>query len=131
MEKGRLTTVLAGLGAGITEAITVVTPAETIKTKLVHDLVSKGGKYNGLIHGTRVIVGEQGFMGIYRGKHSHIHRIQFNDVRTRTNYCQIGIQSGHQILRLRRMQKDFRSNHARRTISLHLRRYRRCCFSLW
>ena len=29
---------MAGLGAGITEAIFVVTPAETIKVKLIHDL---------------------------------------------------------------------------------------------
>jgi solute carrier family 25 (mitochondrial citrate transporter), member 1 len=68
MEKGSLATVLAGLGAGITEAVLVVTPAETLKTKLIHDLISKGGKYNGLFHGIKVIVGEQGLGGIYRGK---------------------------------------------------------------
>jgi len=28
---------LAGLGAGVSEAILAVTPAETIKVKLIHD----------------------------------------------------------------------------------------------
>jgi solute carrier family 25 (mitochondrial citrate transporter), member 1 len=34
---GRTTSFFAGLGAGIAEAILVVTPAETIKVKLIHD----------------------------------------------------------------------------------------------
>jgi solute carrier family 25 citrate transporter 1 len=67
MSKGKLATVVAGLGAGITEAIFVVTPAETIKTKLIHDLVGRTGKYNGLIHGCSTIIGEQGLSGIYKG----------------------------------------------------------------
>lgn len=69
MDKGKLATVVAGLGAGITEAIFVVTPAETIKTKMIHDLVGRTGKYRGLFHGISTIVGEQGFAGVYRGQY--------------------------------------------------------------
>ena len=31
---------MAGLGAGVTEAILVVTPAETLKVKLINDKLS-------------------------------------------------------------------------------------------
>ncbi|KAI7864041.1 mitochondrial carrier domain-containing protein [Spinellus fusiger] len=69
-DQGHLTGVrsmLAGLGAGMTEAALVVTPSETIKTKLIHDRNSITPKYNGLVHGTRLIVKEEGWLGIYRG----------------------------------------------------------------
>ncbi|KAF9577637.1 hypothetical protein BGW38_007030 [Lunasporangiospora selenospora] len=59
--------VLAGLGAGMTEAILVVTPTETIKTKLIHDGNQPNPKYRGLVHGVRSIVQAEGFGGIYRG----------------------------------------------------------------
>ncbi|KAF9896119.1 hypothetical protein BX616_008090, partial [Lobosporangium transversale] len=42
--------VLAGLGAGMTEALFVVTPSETIKTKLIHDGNSANPQYRGLVH---------------------------------------------------------------------------------
>ncbi|KAI7906327.1 mitochondrial carrier domain-containing protein [Cokeromyces recurvatus] len=58
---------LAGLGAGMTEAALVVTPSETIKTKLIHDRNNATHKYQGLIHGTRTIIAEEGLGGIYRG----------------------------------------------------------------
>ncbi|KAI9261538.1 mitochondrial carrier domain-containing protein [Phascolomyces articulosus] len=58
---------LAGLGAGMTEAALVVTPSETIKTKLIHDRNSQTPKYKGLVHGTKTILQEEGFSGIYRG----------------------------------------------------------------
>ncbi|KAJ3188708.1 hypothetical protein HDU85_004422 [Gaertneriomyces sp. JEL0708] len=58
---------LAGLGAGITEAITVVTPTETIKTKLIHDQNQPNPKYRGLVHGVKAIVKSEGVAGIYRG----------------------------------------------------------------
>jgi len=48
---GRTTSFFAGLGAGIAEAILVVTPAETIKVKLIHDKLLEQPKYRGLIHG--------------------------------------------------------------------------------
>lgn len=83
---------LAGLGAGMVEAILAVTPSETIKyvryslmvplncgcaysyrgihihrTKLIDDANSAKPRFNGLIHGTRTIVREEGIRGIYRG----------------------------------------------------------------
>ncbi|KAF9508793.1 hypothetical protein BS47DRAFT_1350038 [Hydnum rufescens UP504] len=58
---------LAGLGAGMTEAIIAVTPSETIKTKLIDDSHSSKPRFKGLIHGTSVIVKEEGIRGIYRG----------------------------------------------------------------
>ncbi|KAG9020832.1 hypothetical protein FS842_006991, partial [Serendipita sp. 407] len=57
----------AGLGAGIMESIFAVTPSETIKTKLIHDSKSPNPRYRGLIHGTRMIIAEEGIRGIYRG----------------------------------------------------------------
>ncbi|CAO3617210.1 unnamed protein product [Cunninghamella blakesleeana] len=59
--------VLAGLGAGMTEAALVVTPSETIKTKLIHDRNNQVPKYHGLVHGTKTIIKEEGIAGIYRG----------------------------------------------------------------
>ncbi|PSR78949.1 hypothetical protein PHLCEN_2v7253 [Hermanssonia centrifuga] len=58
---------LAGLGAGVMEAIFAVTPSETIKTKLIDDAKSPNPKYRGLIHGTSSIVRDDGIRGIYRG----------------------------------------------------------------
>ena len=51
---GRLTKskrVLSGLGAGVFEGLLVVTPTETIKTKLIHDQNRPDPKYRGLVHG--------------------------------------------------------------------------------
>ncbi|TPX67689.1 hypothetical protein SpCBS45565_g03553 [Spizellomyces sp. 'palustris'] len=58
---------LAGLGAGVTEAVIAVTPTETIKTKLIHDQNQPNPRYRGLIHGTREIIRSEGIGGIYRG----------------------------------------------------------------
>ncbi|KAM5537326.1 hypothetical protein V8D89_009056 [Ganoderma adspersum] len=58
---------LAGLGAGMMEAIFAVTPSETIKTKLIDDSKSPNPRFRGLVHGTSVIVREEGLRGIYRG----------------------------------------------------------------
>ncbi|KAJ3218536.1 hypothetical protein HDU67_005095 [Dinochytrium kinnereticum] len=74
-ETGKITgsrMAIAGLGAGVIEAITVVTPSETIKTKLIEDqarAVSQGTKpkYRGLFQGVREIVRECGVTGIYQG----------------------------------------------------------------
>ncbi|TPX37742.1 hypothetical protein SmJEL517_g00600 [Synchytrium microbalum] len=69
---------LAGLGAGITEAILIVTPTETIKTKLIDDANRQTPKYRGLVHGIRTIVAEEGIGGIYRGVTSVILRQSAN-----------------------------------------------------
>jgi solute carrier family 25 citrate transporter 1 len=63
----RLTNSISGLMAGITEAILVVTPMETIKTKLIHDKIAGSNKYRGLFHGISEIVKEKGLGGIYKG----------------------------------------------------------------
>ncbi|KIM29237.1 hypothetical protein M408DRAFT_328914 [Serendipita vermifera MAFF 305830] len=57
----------AGLGAGVAESIFAVTPSETIKTKLIQDAKSPNPRYHGLIHGTKMIVAEEGIRGVYRG----------------------------------------------------------------
>ncbi|KAF8335865.1 citrate transporter [Cantharellus anzutake] len=58
---------LAGLGAGMCEAILAVAPSETIKTKLIDDSRSPNPRFQGLAHGTRTIIAEEGIRGIYRG----------------------------------------------------------------
>jgi len=62
-EKGNLSkgrTLLAGLGAGVTEAIVIVCPMETIKVKFIHDQTQPNPKYRGFVHGLREIVREEG-----------------------------------------------------------------------
>ncbi|EKM76588.1 hypothetical protein AGABI1DRAFT_115693 [Agaricus bisporus var. burnettii JB137-S8] len=58
---------LAGLGAGMMEAIFAVTPSETIKTKLIDDAKRPNPQYRGLVHGTASIIRQEGISGIYRG----------------------------------------------------------------
>ena len=69
-EKGNLSKprlLLAGLSAGVCEALLVVTISETIKTKLIDDRNSSTPKFKGLIHGTKEIIKSEGISGIYRG----------------------------------------------------------------
>ena len=70
-ENGKLSgprSLLAGLGAGMMEAVFAVTPSETIKTKLIDDGKRAVPKYpKGLIPGTAAIMKEEGIRGIYRG----------------------------------------------------------------
>jgi len=69
-ENGKITRVnnfLAGLGAGVTEAIFVVCPMETIKVKMIHDQMQPVPKYKGLVHGIRTIVKNEGIGGVYKG----------------------------------------------------------------
>ncbi|GJJ06072.1 hypothetical protein Clacol_000261 [Clathrus columnatus] len=69
-DKGRITaprSLLAGLGAGMAEAIIAVTPSETIKTKLIDDAKRPVPQYKGLIDGTSRIIKAEGIAGIYRG----------------------------------------------------------------
>ena len=70
---GKLSTVhtlLCGIGAGTAEAIVAVTPMDTIKTRLIHDQLTRSPaerKYRGFFHGVRAIVAEQGLGGVYKG----------------------------------------------------------------
>jgi solute carrier family 25 citrate transporter 1 len=57
---GRASGLLAGISAGVLEAIIVVTPMETIKTQLVE---SK----KGLLDGVKYVVANQGVGGLYKG----------------------------------------------------------------
>ncbi|XP_017846007.1 putative tricarboxylate transport protein, mitochondrial [Drosophila busckii] len=58
---------IAGMIAGITEAIFVVTPMETIKVKFINDLRSSEPRFKGLVHGVTQIIKNEGIGGIYRG----------------------------------------------------------------
>ena len=61
--KGNLTkgrTLLCGLGAGVSEAIVIVCPMETIKVKFIHDQTQPNPKYRGFFHGVREIVRQEG-----------------------------------------------------------------------
>lgn len=72
-EQGRISTsrtLLAGLGAGVAEAIVAVTPMDTIKTKLIHDQLTRPPAerhYKGFLHGVRTIVAKEGLGGVYKG----------------------------------------------------------------
>jgi len=61
---GRL---LCGLGAGVSEAILVVTPMETVKVKFINDQRSAKPVFRGFFHGVSCIVKEHGFKGVYQG----------------------------------------------------------------
>ncbi|KGB79202.2 solute carrier family 25 (mitochondrial citrate transporter) member 1 [Cryptococcus deuterogattii R265] len=69
-DEGKLTaprSMLAGLGAGMSEAIIAVTPSETIKTKMIEDSKLAQPRYKGLVHGVQTIIKEEGYRGVYRG----------------------------------------------------------------
>jgi solute carrier family 25 citrate transporter 1 len=53
-------TFLAGLGAGVMEAILVVCPMETIKVKFIHDQSQPMPQYKGFIHGVMTIIRHEG-----------------------------------------------------------------------
>lgn len=60
-------TFMCGLMAGAAEAALVVTPQETLKTKLIHDKLSASPKYRNVFHGIYSIGKTQGFWGMYAG----------------------------------------------------------------
>jgi len=63
----KFTTTMSGLCAGAAEALFVVTPQETLKTKLIHDKLSPNPKYKGLFHGIYTIFKQNGANGVYKG----------------------------------------------------------------
>jgi solute carrier family 25 citrate transporter 1 len=65
--KSRLDNFCCGLFAGAMESTFVVTPQETLKTKLVHDMLQEKPKYRSLFHGISEIIKSQGLGGIYKG----------------------------------------------------------------
>lgn len=69
-EKGNLSQLQllgAGLGAGVSEAILIVCPMETIKVKFIHDQTQPHPQYRGFLHGVKTIVKQQGLRGTYQG----------------------------------------------------------------
>jgi len=92
---GKMTTtnsILAGLVAGVTEAVVVVTPMETIKVKFIHDQLGPNSQYRGFFHGISSIAKQQGFAGCYRGlmptilKQGSNQMIRFGVYNTLGNY---------------------------------------------
>ncbi|KAH7010041.1 mitochondrial carrier domain-containing protein [Ilyonectria destructans] len=57
---------LAGVAAGVAESITVVTPGENIKTKIVEDRAG-ARQYKSTSHAIRTIVNTGGVRGLFRG----------------------------------------------------------------
>ena len=67
-----LTLCVAGLSAGVTEAVAVVTPMEVVKIRLQaqqHSLVDplETPRYRNAAHAVYTIVREEGFVALYRG----------------------------------------------------------------
>ena len=58
---------IAGLGAGVLEAIFAVTPMETVKVKFINDQRSANPKFKGFFHGVSSIVKQEGISGVYKG----------------------------------------------------------------
>ncbi|RFU26053.1 hypothetical protein B7463_g10284, partial [Scytalidium lignicola] len=69
-DKGRLSTskgILAGMAAGCVESVVAVTPTERIKTTLIDDARGPNRLGGNFLRASRMIVAEQGFLGLYRG----------------------------------------------------------------
>jgi solute carrier family 25 citrate transporter 1 len=66
-EKSKTNNFLCGLCAGAAESTFVVTPQETLKTKLIHDKLSANPQYKNLFQGIYKIVQTQGLGGMYKG----------------------------------------------------------------
>lgn len=60
-------TLACGFGAGISEAILVVCPMETIKVKFIHDQSRPNPQYKGFFSGVYTIVKTEGIRGTYQG----------------------------------------------------------------
>ncbi|KAH8822693.1 mitochondrial tricarboxylate transporter [Flagelloscypha sp. PMI_526] len=94
---------LAGLGAGVIEAIFAVTPSETIKTKLIDDAKQPNPQYRGLVHGTMSIVRNEGILGIYRGLFPVVMRqgansaVRFTTYTTLKQFVQSTMRTGQQL----------------------------------
>jgi solute carrier family 25 (mitochondrial citrate transporter), member 1 len=65
--KDRKNNFLCGLFAGCCEATLVVTPQETLKTRLVHDKLKETPQYKNTFDGIAKIVKAQGLGGLYKG----------------------------------------------------------------
>ena len=62
-ENGNLTQaniLLCGLGAGLSEAVLIVCPMETVKVKFIHDQTQPNPKYRGFLHGVSTMIKTEG-----------------------------------------------------------------------
>jgi solute carrier family 25 (mitochondrial citrate transporter), member 1 len=66
-KKNKMHTFGCGLFAGCSEAVAVVTPQETLKTKLIHDRLSATPQYKNIFSGIYIIASETGMKGLYMG----------------------------------------------------------------
>ncbi|KAJ9060605.1 hypothetical protein DSO57_1029044 [Entomophthora muscae] len=90
--EGRLSPIrslAAGLAAGVSEAILVVTPSETIKTKLIQDRNAAQKQYSGLVHGVKTIFKQEGITGIYQEMFPVVLRQGANQAIRLTTYQQL------------------------------------------
>ena len=92
---------MAGIGAGIAEGMTVMPVQDTLKTKLIHDVLKDKQKYNGLFDGIAQIYRAEGIKGIYTGvfptllKQSSNHGVRFlvyDDVKKQASVSNTGRQ---------------------------------------
>ena len=60
-------TVMSGFLAGATESLLAVTPFESIKTQLIDDRKRDKPRMRGFLHGSGVIMREQGMRGFFKG----------------------------------------------------------------
>lgn len=67
VERTKLNNFMCGICAGAAESTLVVTPQETLKTRLIHDKFQATPKYKNLFHGVYSIASEHGPAGLYRG----------------------------------------------------------------
>ncbi|KAG9943813.1 hypothetical protein KCU85_g8435, partial [Aureobasidium melanogenum] len=78
---------VAGLLAGVTESVLVVTPGETIKTKLIDDRQRLGGpQFKGSFDAVRQLLQSQGVRGIYQGVVPVTMKQSFNAMVRFTSY---------------------------------------------
>jgi len=105
-DEGKLSaprSMLAGLGAGMMEAVIAVTPSETIKTKMIEDSKLAQPRYKGMAHGIRTIVAEEGYRGLYRGVGPVILRqgansaVRFSSYSTLKQLAQGSVVAGSQL----------------------------------
>jgi solute carrier family 25 citrate transporter 1 len=66
-EPTKLNNFMCGICAGAAESTFVVTPQETLKTKIIHDKFSPNPQYKNVFHGIYKIVKAEGLGGIYKG----------------------------------------------------------------
>ena len=68
------------------EGLLVVTPSETLKTKLIHDSRLPVPQYKSLFHAIQLIIRNEGIGGVYRGVTAVVSRQAMNSMVRMTTY---------------------------------------------